>query len=1073
MSEAELKSPIPEWPARLRDMMATYFSLEELTALTFDLGVDYEELGEGGKSSRIMALIRLLARDGRIVALIDQCQALRPQVDWAALRKTASEQPELFVVPAERAAAGYQFSGDFRGATITIVGQAEAQDIEELPPEPGEAPYKGLQYYDEADAAHFYGRELLTALVIGRLAQTRFLAIIGASGSGKSSLVRAGVLPALDRGQRLADDSMPPTNSAQWIRLVMTPSAHPLDSLAATLARDDPSLAAVAELQASLSSNPRTLALAARKLLAQQSRPHLLLVIDQFEEMFSLCRQPEERQAFVDNLVAAVDPDEEGGELTILITLRADFYAQCAQYDSLRQLVSRHQEYIGAMSREELARAIVQPAALGEWRIQEGLVELMLDDAGDEPGALPLLSHALLETWVRRRGRTMTLSGYKESGGVRGAIAQTAEAIFQKRLSEAQRPVARMIFVRLTELGEEENGDTPDTRRRAAFSELITRSTDTATLEAVLAILTEARLIITDVLPPDETKYVEVAHEALIREWPTLRHWLDQDRTDLVRHRQLTADVNDWLKLERDPGAFYRGARLEQMAQWVEAFPEPLSLEEQAFLDGSRAAAAEELQGRERLRRARRLQRVLIGLSAFLLISVIGVAAYVLKNPSQAAQQIEGMATVTPCLPAPMDGDFNVAVAEFVVLAADGRIDRQRGSGAAVSERVYEGLRQALGDEAGVLIWHDSPELAQSHCQFIGTAAADLAGVEAPASMAGRLDADVLVYGVLRPVLERAELQVQFYLAPQFGLDFGNMVGSYGFEMPVPLFDIADPGPEVEAQLEPQVEALARVARGFTRELLGQQAQALADFERAAELAPSAEFVHFFVGQENLFLAQAGPESPEAFEAAAMEAFQRAPDNARARIGLAGIHFIRAQRRLNDALDEGSDAALAAVADEVRQEAGEAVALFSQVVAGGNQLEKYGVAVDEIARVGQGISLRLLGELAFYQDGAAAAAARMDEAAVALETAHAAVGPGDDQRLRAQAVQGLGSVFEWQGYLLAQQGDDVASREAYVQARAYYGQCLEIGERFPFDSYLVAEIVEKLCRPGYERLPES
>jgi tetratricopeptide (TPR) repeat protein len=1052
-------------------MMATYFSPDELELLCFDLGVNYYELGEGGISRKVMALIRLMAGHGRIVALIDQCREHRPGVDWEALRETAVAQPGLFTLPPEKPAGGIQFAGDFRGATITIVESAEVKDIEDQPPEPGEAPYKGLQYFDETDADHFFGRELLTAQVIGRLTNTRFLAVIGASGSGKSSLVRAGILPALRRGQRLADGALPPTNSGQWATVLMTPSAHPLDSLAAALLRDSDSLTAVAELQASLTQNSRTLALAGRKLLANQTRPHLLLVIDQFEEIFTLCRQADERQAFIDNLVTAVDQD--GGDITILLTLRADFYAQCAQYDSLRQLISQYQEYIGAMSREELARAIVQPAALGEWRIQEGLVEQMLDDVGDEPGALPLLSHALLETWARRRERTMTLSGYKESGGVRGAIAQTAETIFQQRLTAEQRPIARMIFVRLTELGEAEDGETPDTRRRAAFSELITRATDPATLDAVLAILAEARLVTTDILPPDETKVVEVAHEALIREWPTLRQWLDQDRADLIRHRQLTADVNDWLKLGRDAGALYRGARLAQMQGWIESFPEPLSLEEQAFLEASQAAAAEEAEKQRRLERARRLQTILIRVTAVLLLTIVAAVVYVASNPSRAAQQIEAAATITPCLPQPMDGDFNIAVAEMVVLGPDGRIDYDSRAGRQLSGRVYDDLSQAFTSESGVQIRQDSLELRQQRCLTIGLAADDLAGVGSPAATAEFVNADVLIYGALQPVGDRAELLVKFYLAPQLGLDFSSMVGTYAFETAVPVFDIDGPGSEVDAVLGPQMEALARIARGFINELLGRPEQALADFQQVAELVPNADFAHFFVGQENLFLAQTDTERAEAYETAAAAAFQRAPENARAQIGLGGVYFVRAQRRLNAALDNDFAGDFAAELVNVEEDADSALALFSQVADGGSQVEKYGVPVDQIARLGEGISTRLLGEVNFYQGDSEEAQTLIDEAVVTLETAVPALEAVNDQRLLAQTYQALGSVYEWQSFLLEQAGDETGSRAANRQARDYYGQCLGLGEDFPFDAYLVAEIVEKLCRPHYEALPES
>ncbi len=202
------------------------------------------------------------------------------------------------------------------------------------------------------------------------------------------------------------------------------------------------------------------MSLVARRVLAQNDKKHLLLVIDQFEEVFTQCRQDDERRAFIENLLHAIDPANPQ-PITILLTLRADFYTQLAFQDHLRELVSQNQEFIGAMSRDELTRAILQPAALGNWKVQEGLVEVILDDLGSEPGALPLLSHALLETWKRRRGRVLTVSGYTAAGGVRGAIAQTAETVFRQRLSREQQPIARMIFIKLAEMGEDFAGYPP------------------------------------------------------------------------------------------------------------------------------------------------------------------------------------------------------------------------------------------------------------------------------------------------------------------------------------------------------------------------------------------------------------------------------------------------------------------------------------------------------------------------------------------------------------------------------------------------------------------------------------
>jgi hypothetical protein len=240
----------------------------------------------------------------------------------------------------------------------------------------------------------------------------------------------------------------------------------------------------------------------------------VLLVIDQFEELFTLCRDEVERQAFIDGLIYAVE--HEGGPVTLVIALRADFYSRLAQYASLRQLVSRRQEYLGVMSAEELRRAIEEPARLGGWEFSPGLVDLMLYDIGasegrsPEPGALPLLSHALLETWKRRRGNTMRLKSYTEAGGVRSAIARTAESVYYGEFTEGQQHIARSIFLRLTEPGEGEQ----DTRRRAGLSELVPGAGEVneRQVSEVLNRLADARLVTVS------EGNAEVAHEALIRE---------------------------------------------------------------------------------------------------------------------------------------------------------------------------------------------------------------------------------------------------------------------------------------------------------------------------------------------------------------------------------------------------------------------------------------------------------------------------------------------------------------------------------------------------------------------------
>jgi WD40 repeat protein/class 3 adenylate cyclase len=472
------------------------------------------------------------------------------------------------------------------------------------PPTAGQPPFKGLQYFDEVDSHLFYGRELLTAKLVNRLNETRFLSVvIGASGSGKSSLVRAGLIPALKSEGALIDDVKPPEGSSDWLVHIITPTAHPLEALGVELTRDSESLTAAATLMDDLLEDPRSLGLF---LGRKYPKGHVLLVLDQFEELFTLCRDDFEREAFIDNLLYAISTSSsenknDEGNVTLILTLRADFYAHLAQYPELRDAVAKQQEYIGPMTTDELRRAIEEPAKRGQWEFEPGLVDLILRDVGDEPGALPLLSHALLETWKRRAGHTMTLRGYAEAGGVRGAIAYTAETVYQN-LSPEEQSIARNIFLRLTELGE----GTEDTRRRVSFDELMSNVEDADEVRGVLNMLADARLV---TLGEDTA---EVAHEALIREWPTLREWLNQDREGLQLHRRLTETAREWELLEHDNGVLYRGAQLAQAREWAIVHPKALNTGEQAFLDASNAfehrkIADHEAQQRRELEAAQKL----------------------------------------------------------------------------------------------------------------------------------------------------------------------------------------------------------------------------------------------------------------------------------------------------------------------------------------------------------------------------------------------------------------------------------------------------------------------------------
>jgi WD40 repeat protein/tRNA A-37 threonylcarbamoyl transferase component Bud32 len=439
-----------------------------------------------------------------------------------------------------------------------------------IPPADVPCPYKGLEAFEAEDAERFFGREQLAGELADRSTREGFLAVVGGSGSGKSSLARAGIVPALEG-----------RNPKAW-SLVFTPGEHPLR-----------------ELESRIDAEP----------LANS-----ILVVDQFEELFTLCRGEDERRQFIDSLL-----DSRADGALVLIVLRADFYAHCAVYPRLAAGLERHQALVGPMTEEELRRAIEQPAAQAGLLLEPGLVEAILRDVVGEPGGLPLLSHSLLETWKRRSGRTLTVNGYLQSGGVHRAIAKTADTVFNERLTPDQQVLARSVFLRLTELGE----GTEDTRRRVSLGELVLRPEQAPEVDELLRLLVNARLLTTG------EGTIEVAHESLIRHWPTLRTWLDEDREGRVIHRRLTEAANEWEALGRDPGALYRGARLATVGEWAAQHDWELNeLEREYVREGARTEAAE-LEAEE-VRRARETaveRRSLRRLRT--LVAVLGIAALV------------------------------------------------------------------------------------------------------------------------------------------------------------------------------------------------------------------------------------------------------------------------------------------------------------------------------------------------------------------------------------------------------------------------------------------------------------
>jgi hypothetical protein len=474
-------------------------------------------------------------------------------------------------------------------------------------PSSGRAPYVGLAAFQVADSEWFFGRDRLVAELVARVGQRRFVGVFGPSGSGKSSLLRAGLVPALDE--------RPVT--------VFTPGAQPLDECAVHIAR----LAgeSACSVRAELASDPMNLHLLVRQAMVERpAEEDLILVVDQFEEVFTLCSDREQRDWFIEALVAAAAA--ASSRTRVVVGVRSDFYSHCAHQVDLVDALRDGQVMVGPMSPEELRRAITGPAAHAGCRVETALVSRLVADATGQPAVLPLVSHALLQTWLRRHGTTLTLTAYENAGGIAHALAQTAEATYGS-LDAHQQGLARRLFQRLTALGD----GTEDTRRRISHDELDPDDPDNPATAIVLNALVGARLITLD------HDGIQLAHEALIRHWPRLRDWLTDDRDGLRIHRQLTEATHTWQALDHDPGALYRGTRLARTNEWINTTPAPdLTTREREFLDASNAAqAAEQAMAQRRSRR----QRQLIGLLTVLLLLTSGTAVYAVNAQNTANRQ--------------------------------------------------------------------------------------------------------------------------------------------------------------------------------------------------------------------------------------------------------------------------------------------------------------------------------------------------------------------------------------------------------------------------------------------------
>ncbi|MEO8476883.1 MAG: adenylate/guanylate cyclase domain-containing protein [Actinomycetota bacterium] len=458
-----------------------------------------------------------------------------------------------------------------------------------------ECPFKGLATFEVADVDLFFGRERLIAEMVARIVGSSFLGVVGPSGSGKSSTVRAGLAPAVAAGV------LP--GSEAWIRVVARPGEHPMRSLDRSL------YAALPEgMRASLAGAGDSLQ-AAIDLLPEQTR--LFIVIDQFEEVFTTCRDESEREMFISELAGAVR--DVSDRIVIVIAVRADFYGRCAAYPELAELLGTNHVLVGPMTAEEYRRAIEGPIRRAGLRIDPVLVDALVAEVVDEPGGLPLLSTALFELWGHRERRRIEMEAYVKTGGVKGAVARLAERAFND-LNETQQVVVRSVMLRLADV----DGSGSAVRRRVPLAEF--EAEENPDIARVLDVLTGQRLITVS------EGTVEVAHEALLREWPRLEEWLEEDRASRRHRRHLTTAAKEWQVGGLDTAELYRGARLASALDWTTEHNLELNELERRFLAESRSVAERES---ERQRRTnRRLRGLVTGIALVLVVALVagGVA---------------------------------------------------------------------------------------------------------------------------------------------------------------------------------------------------------------------------------------------------------------------------------------------------------------------------------------------------------------------------------------------------------------------------------------------------------------
>ncbi len=487
------------------------------------------------------------------------------------------------------------------------------------------SPFRSLQVFEPEDSWLFFGRDENTKELLSRLSRTPVLAVVANSGSGKSSLLRAGLIPALQRGRFRYQNSF--VNS--WRIAVFRPSEAPFDNLAEVLPRQiDPKMGPaerasfIQRCRGSLPEGGTELRDAIAAIVPTGT--HVLLVVDQFEEIFTLTSSKDVRAKYVEGLLAAGSVGREV-HVHLVLALRADFYAHCLEFPGLSQVLQTNLYNLPGMSIKQLFETVEKRLALAGANAETGLINSLLAEVGQEPGDLALLEHALGQLWAKRgTGNTLTNQAYIDMGRLRGALGKHADQAYRELGTEEQKKLAQRIFLELVQLGDR----APDARRRVP-KEVLLRLGAPGEIEQLLAHLASNRLIITGGEGPET--FVEVSHEALIREWPVLRQWLAENRDDLRLKRRLEDRAHEWGRTGRDPGALLHGVLLAQAEQWMQKHRDVTGLLKE-FMEASVKARAETVRKEEeaqaRKRRSAQWFRMLTYALGILLALTIGFAGY-------------------------------------------------------------------------------------------------------------------------------------------------------------------------------------------------------------------------------------------------------------------------------------------------------------------------------------------------------------------------------------------------------------------------------------------------------------